>query len=119
MKKRVWILILCLMMGVGCAKAAPELSGVFAGDASLISGQEGWYIEFSATEGGRLALQLLSGETGEFVADVGAKAIDAGSGRIGWNGLLADGTPVPAGNYMLTVQLKNYWNEESTPSVLS
>ena len=64
MKKEILIIVavfLCLLWLP--ALAQPELSGVFADDVALISGQDGWYFDFYATEGGRLGMQLLSGET--------------------------------------------------------
>ena len=91
----VFLLLTALCAG---ALAAPELGGVLASDAQLISGQPGWYFDFSLTEGGTLAMQLLSGETGEFVADLGAVAVEAGAGRIEWDGLLPDGSAVPTGS---------------------
>lgn len=119
MKKRICILLLALTMASACAAAAPELTGVFADDVTLVTGMDGWYFDFSATEGGTLALQLLSGETGEYVADVGGMLVEAGSGRMAWNGLMPDGNPVPPGDYMLAVQLRNFWGEESEQSLLS
>ena len=77
MKKSIFSLLLALCLGLiaGCALAAPQLSSVFADDIALVSGQPGWYIEFDVSEGGTLALALLSGETGETIADLGACAV--------------------------------------------
>ena len=121
MKKSILslLLALCLSLCAGCALAAPQLSSVFADDVALVSGQDGWYIDFEASEGGTLALALLSGGTGETVADLGACAIEAGTGRIAWDGLLPDGSAVPAGDYMVALQLKNFWGEESAMNLLS
>ena len=119
MKKYIVLLLTALLLTGGAALAAPELSGVFADDVSLVSGEDGWYFTFRASEGGTLAMQLLSGETGEAVADVGAAQIEAGNGKMGWNGLLPDGSAAAPGSYMLKVQLKNFWGEESESSVLS
>ena len=121
MKKSILslLLALCLSLCAGCVLAAPQLSSVFADDVALVSGQDGWYIDFEASEGGTLALALLSGGTGETVADLGACAIEAGTGRIAWDGLLPDGSTVPAGDYMVALQVKNFWGEESTMSLLS
>ena len=102
-----------------CALAVPQLSGVYADDVALVSGEDGWFFDFSASEGGTMALQLLSGETGEPIDDLGAAPVEAGSGRMAWNGLLPDGTSVPSGSYMLAVQIKNFWGEESEQAVLS
>ena len=121
MKKSIFSLLLALCLGLvaGCALAAPQLSSVFADDIALVSGQPGWYIEFDVSEGGTLALALLSGETGETVADLGACAVEAGAGRVAWDGLLPDGSAVPAGEYMVAVQVRNFWGEESAMSLLS
>ena len=117
--KKLILLLALLLACVPCALAAPELTGVFADDVQLISGQDGWYFDFYASEGGTLALQLLSGETGEAVADLGAAQVEQGSGRMAWNGLLPDGTAVKPESYMIAVSLRNYWGEESTPTLLS
>ena len=121
MKKSIFSLLLALCLGLiaGCALAAPQLSSVFADDIALVSGQPGWYIEFDVSEGGTLAMALLSGDTGETVADLGACAVEAGAGRVEWDGLLPDGSAVPAGEYMVAVQVKNFWEEESDMSLLS
>ncbi len=117
----LWFLTVLLFaaMMVSIALAAPELSSVFSSDAALVSGQDGWYIQFSTTQGGTLALQLLSGETGQVVADLGAVQVEEGNGRIAWNGLLPDGTTVAQGPYMVAVQLINYWGEESNQGLVS
>lgn len=119
MKRRMFILLLALSMAAACAYAEPQLSGVFAGDAALVAGQDGWYFDFQASENGTLAMQLLSGETGEVIADIGSEAVQAGSGRIAWNGMLADGSTVPSGSYMIAAALKNAAGEESAQSVMS
>lgn len=120
MKKRICIFLLGLfLMLLETAAAAPVLSGVFADDVALISGQDGWYFNFTTSEGGTLAMQLLSGETGEVVADVGAAQVEAGNGRMAWNGILPDGSAAVSGSYMLSVRVKNFWGEESEPGMLS
>ena len=119
MKKRICILLAMLSLSAACAQAAPQLSGVFADDAALVAGQDGWYFDFQASESGVIAMQLLSGETGEAIADIGSEAVQAGSGRIAWNGLLADGSAVPSGSYMIAAALKNAAGEESAQSVIS
>ncbi|MBQ2991858.1 MAG: L,D-transpeptidase family protein [Clostridia bacterium] len=120
MKKSVLFLVSALLMLLCLpALAQPQLTGVFADDVVLVSGQDGWYFDFSTTEGGRLGMQLLSAETGAYIADIGAAHVEAGAGRIAWNGLMPDGSAVPAGSYMLAVQLINFWGEESEQSVLS
>ena len=120
MKKRILILLLALMTAAASAAlAAPALDGVFAGDSALVSGQDGWYFDFTASEGGTLALQLLSGETGEAVADIGSIQVEAGPGRMAWDGLLPDGSAPASGAYMLAAQLKNFWGEESNQSTMS
>lgn len=119
MKKRIFVLLLAMTLAASAALAAPELSGVFASEATLVIGQDGWYFDFTANEGGTLALQLLSGETGEAVADVGSAQIEAGPGRMAWDGLLPDGSAPAPGSYMVMVQMKNFWGEESAQSALS
>lgn len=119
MKKSILILFVILMMISSWALAAPELSGVLASDAQLITGQDGWHFDFYTSEGGTLAMQLLSGETGEALYDLGAAQVEAGGGRMAWNGLLPDASAVPAGNYMISVRVRNYWGEESEPALLS
>ena len=120
MKKRILILLLALMTAAASAAlAAPALDGVFAGDSALVSGQDGWYFDFTASEGGTLALQLLSGETGEAVADIGSIQVEAGPGRMAWDGLLPDGNAPASGAYMVAAQLKNFWGEESNQSTMS
>ena len=94
--KKFLFLALMLAMLVTAALAEPQLSGVFADDVTLTSGEDGWFVEFEASENGTVAMELLSGETGEKVADLGAVAVEAGSGRVDWNGLLPDGSAVPA-----------------------
>jgi hypothetical protein len=66
-----------------------------------------------------MAMELLSGDTGEKVADLGAAQVEAGAGKISWNGLLPDGSAVPAGYYMVGVQMKNAAGEESAAYLLS
>ena len=119
MKKSILSLLLALCLTPAAALAAPVLNSVFADDVTLVSGQDGWSFDFYAGEGGMLAVQLLSGETGEAVCDVGAMTVEAGSGRMAWNGLLADGSAAAPGDYMVRVQLKNYWGEESESSIFS
>lgn len=120
MKKHIFVLLMTLLMlAAPAALAAPQLTGVLADDVQLTSGQPGWYFDFTATEGGALAMQLLSGETGEVVADLGAAQVEAGTGRIEWDGLLPSGGAVAPGSYMVAVQLRNFWGEESEQSLLS
>ena len=119
MKKHVCMLMILACLLPACALAAPVLERVLPGDVSLVTGQECWYVDFAASVGGTLTMQLLSGETGEVVCDAGAMQVEAGSGRMHWNGLLPDGSAVPAGDYMAQVQLRNFWGEESESSVFS
>ena len=119
MRTRIFALTLLLVLAAACALAAPELSGVFASDAGLVIGSDGWSFDFTASEGGRLAMTLLSGETGEAVASLGAADVQAGAGRIAWDGLLPDGTRPEPGSCMIAVQLRNYWGEESGQALLS
>lgn len=108
-----------LILVAALALAVPQLGSVFAGDAALTAGQDGWYFDFLTSEGGTLAMQLLDANTGDPVADLGAVQVEAGSGRIGWNGLLPDGSAVSPGSYMVAVRLQNFWGEQSEQSTLS
>ena len=119
MKKSMCMFLLALCLLPALAFAAPVLSSVYADDVTLVSGQDGWGFHFYAGEGGTLAVRLLSGSTGEAVCDVGAMSVEAGSGRMAWNGLLPDGSAAAPGDYMVQVQLKNAWGEESESSVFS
>ena len=119
MKRSMCIFLLALCLIPALALAAPALERVFASDVTLVSGQDGWSFDFYAGEGGTLAVQLLSGKTGEAVCDVGALAVEAGNGRMAWNGLLEDGSAAAPGDYMVQVQLRNAWGEESESSVFS
>ena len=117
--KKFLFLALMLAMLVTAALAEPQLSGVFADDVTLTSGEDGWFVEFEASENGTVAMELLSGETGEKVADLGAVAVEAGSGRVDWNGLLPDGSAVPAGYYMVGMQMRGENGEESAEYLIS
>lgn len=119
MKRHIFALLLALCVLPVAALAAPELNSVFTDEMTLVSGQEGWTFNFYAGEPGTLAVQLLSGETGEPVCDVGAAQVQAGSGHMGWNGLLPDGSAVAPGDYMVRVQLRNEQGEVSENSVFS
>lgn len=119
MKKSLFIFLLALYLIAAPALAAPVLDRVYASDASLVSGQDGWSFDFCAGESGTLAVRLLSGQTGEAVCDIGALPVEAGSGRMAWNGLLADGSAVAPGDYMVQAQLQNASGEESESSVFS
>ena len=120
MKKLLFVLVLAMAVSVcACAQAVPELSGVFPDDISLVSGQDGWYFQFNASQGGTLGMQLFSGETGEYITEVGAVPVEQGAGRVDWNGLLPDGTAAQPGSYMIAVQLQNFWGEVSERNVFS
>ncbi len=119
MKKHLSIFAFCLLLLLSSqALAAPQLSGVTADGMSIVVGEPGWGLTFESTEGGALALALHDAATGETIADLGAKQVDAGEGRIEWNGLLPDGSRAAPGDYRLAVQLKNYWGEESGQALL-
>ena len=45
--------------------------------------------------------------------------MEAGPGRIEWNGLLPDGNEVEPGYYMVGIQMRNYWGEESGEYLIS
>lgn len=121
MKKSIFgiAFAVCAFFLASVAMAAPILSGVTADETRIICGQDGWTFEFDATEGGRLGMQLTSSTDGAQSYELGAADIVAGHGRIGWNGLMPDGSAVPAGSYLLCVQLRNAWGEESAASFLS
>ena len=119
MKKSIFLLLIMTLLLVPSALSEPQLSSVFADDVTLTAGEDGWFVEFEASEGGKMAMELLSGETGEKLADLGAVPVEVGDGRVEWNGLLPDGSAVPAGNYMVGLQMKNAWGEESAEYLLS
>ncbi|MBR5225758.1 MAG: L,D-transpeptidase family protein [Clostridia bacterium] len=112
MKKTIFfVLVLLMLAAAAMAMAAPELSGVYASDTQVRTGEPGFSIAFSASEAGVLALQMI-GENGEAL-DVGAKRIEAGEGRVDWNGLLPDGSQPEPGDYTIVVRMKNDAGEES------
>lgn len=117
MKKSLFMFLLALCLIPALSLAAPVLERVYASDAALVSGQEGWSFDFYAGESGTLAVRLLSGQTGETVCDIGAMRVEEGSGRMAWNGLLADGSAAQPGDYMVQAQLQNASGEESESSV--
>lgn len=119
MKRCMVFLLTALLLCASAALAAPELTGVFADDVMLISGQDGWYFDFHTTEGGSLALQLLSGQTGEAVCDLGATQVEAGSGRICLEWPFAGWHRGGAGQLYGGSAARNYWGEESGQSLLS
>ena len=119
MKKHFLSFVLMLALCASShALAAPVLSDVYADDMSVVIGEDGWGFRFSSTEGGALALALLDSGSGEKLADLGARQVDAGEGRIEWNGLLPDGSRPSEGDYTLALQLRNYWGEESERALL-
>lgn len=114
MKRRMLCLaLLMLTLMAAQAAAAPQIGNVMAGGVSLVTGQDGWYFEFYASEGGALGAELLDQATGERVCSIGAAQVEAGTGRIDWNGLMPDGTSVAPGDYTVAVQIRNFWGEES------
>lgn len=119
MKKHFLSFLLIFLLLAACgAQAAPVLTDVYADEMTIVIGEPGWGFTFSSTEGGTLALALLDGATGEKIADLGARQVDAGEGRIDWNGLMPDGGRPDPGDYAVAVQLRNYWGEESGQSLL-
>ena len=118
MKRTLFLTLLCAVLAAH-ALAEPRLDAVIADDVTLKSGEDGWFVEFDASEDGTMAMELLSGVTGDKVADLGAVRVEAGTGRIGWNGLLSDGSAVPAGDYMVGLQMRGDSGEESAEYLLS
>ena len=118
MKRTLFLTLLCAALAAH-ALAEPRLDAVMADDVTLKSGEDGWYVEFDASESGTRAMELLSGVTGEKAADLGAVRVEAGAGRIDWNGLLPDGSAVPAGDYMIGLQMRSDSGEESAEYLLS
>ena len=114
-KKSVIVLFFFMLMTAACALAAPQLTNVTADSGSLRVGGE-WTVTFETTEGGALAMQL-RGEDGVSV-DLGATQVEAGSGRLVWDGVLPDGSDAADGAYTVAVRLCNYWGEESEESLL-
>ena len=116
--KKHFVSFICflLMMTAACALAAPQLTNVTAESDSLTVGGE-WAFTFETTEGGALAMQL-RGADGSSV-DLGAAQVDAGTGRLAWDGVLPDGSEAADGAYTVAVRLCNYWGEESEESLLT
>ena len=114
-KKSIIVLFFFMLMTAACALAAPQLTNVTADSGSLRVGGE-WTVAFETTEGGALAMQL-RGEDGVSV-DLGATQVEAGSGRLVWDGVLPDGSDAADGAYTVAVRLCNYWGEESEESLL-
>ena len=56
--KKFLFLALLLAMLVTAALAEPQLSGVFADDVTLTSGEDVWFVEFEASENGTVAMEL-------------------------------------------------------------
>ena len=110
--KKHFILLISLMLTVqaGCALAAPVLTA-HADAQSLKIGEAGYALSFTTSEGGKLALKLID-ETGA-AQDLGAMQVEAGEGRVDWNGLLSDGSRPEPGDYTIALQVKNFWEEES------
>lgn len=117
MKKHFMAAILFLMMlAAAGALAAPQLTNVAAESGSLRVG-EVWAFSFETTEGGALAMQL-RGADGESI-DLGATQVDAGIGRLVWDGVLPDGSEAADGVYTMAVRLCNYWGEESEERLMT
>lgn len=117
MKKHFMAAILFLMMlAAASALAAPQLTNVAAESGSLRVG-EVWAFSFETTEGGALAMQL-RGADGESI-DLGATQVDAGIGRLVWDGVLPDGSEAADGVYTMAVRLCNYWGEESEERLMT
>ena len=117
MKKHFMAAILFLMMLASAgALAAPQLTNVAAESGSLRVG-EVWAFSFETTEGGALAMQL-RGADGESI-DLGATQVDAGIGRLVWDGVLPDGSEAADGVYTMAVRLCNYWGEESEEHLMT
>lgn len=116
--KKHFVSFVCflLLMTAACALAAPQLTNVTAESGSLTVGGE-WAFTFETTEGGALAMQL-RGADGSSV-DLGAAQVDAGTGRLAWDGVLPDGSEAADGAYTVAVRLCNYWGEESEESLLA
>ena len=116
MKKHFASFVFFLLIATAaCALAAPKLTNVTAESDSLRAGGE-WALTFETTEGGALAMSL-RGADGESV-ELGATQVDAGSGRLIWDGILPDGSAAADGAYTVAVRLRNYWGEESEESLL-
>ena len=116
MKKHFASFVFFLLIATAaCALAAPKLTNVTAENDSLRAGGE-WALSFETTEGGALAMSL-RGADGESI-ELGATQVDAGSGRLIWDGILPDGSAAADGAYTVAVRLRNYWGEESEESLL-
>ena len=64
MKKSISFLLIMIMLLVSSALAEPQLSAVFADDVTLTAGEGGWFVEFETSEGGKMAMELLSADPG-------------------------------------------------------
>ena len=116
MKKHFASFVFFLLIATAaCTLAAPKLTNVTAESDSLRAGGE-WALTFETTEGGALAMSL-RGADGESI-ELGATQVDAGSGRLIWDGILPDGSAAADGAYTVAVRLRNYWGEESEESLL-
>ena len=109
-------ILFLMMLAAAGALAAPQLTNVAAESGSLRVG-EVWAFSFETTEGGALAMQL-RGADGESI-DLGATQVDAGVGRLVWDGVLPDGSEAADGVYTMAVRLCNYWGEESEERLMT
>ena len=109
-------ILFLMMLAAASALAAPQLTNVAAESGSLRVG-EVWAFSFETTEGGALAMQL-RGADGESI-DLGATQVDAGIGRLVWDGVLPDGSEAADGVYTMAVRLCNYWGEESEERLMT
>ena len=109
-------ILFLMMLAAAGALAAPQLTNVAAESGSLRVG-EVWAFSFETTEGGALAMQL-RGADGESI-DLGATQVDAGIGRLVWDGVLPDGSEAADGVYTMAVRLCNYWGEESEERLMT
>ena len=62
MKRTLFLTLLCAVLAAH-ALAEPRLDAVIADDVTLKSGEDGWFVEFDASEDGTMAMELLSGVT--------------------------------------------------------
>ncbi len=107
MKKYILFLLLLLP---ALALAQPELS------ISMNGAGDHFSFDFTASEGGTLALQLMNSDAD--VYDIGSISINAGMGSFIWDGILADGRMVPENTYTFRAQLRNFWGETSEMQTL-
>lgn len=76
-----------------------ESAGFQLGEAGTLNGQIGFHLDDAAT---KVDVTIVN-ESGRIVATMPPQAAPAGDNYLAWDGLGADGQPLPAGQYYLAV----------------